>query len=59
MCEVMSKLQTIEKQSRDDCKESKDFELQMLYGQLCLEAKRMQTNHWQHCEVCQSGPVSA
>ena len=55
-CEVMSALKLYENEARIRLRESKEFELQMLFGQACLEAKRLQTNHWNHCEICQSGP---
>lgn len=54
MCSVMNELKRIEDQARKDCHGGAEYEIQALYGQLCLEAQRMQRNHWASCETCQS-----
>ena len=56
-CEVMTKLQGIEAQARKDCNQESAYELQAIYGQMCLEAQRMQKTHWDRCELCQSAEV--
>jgi hypothetical protein len=56
-CSVMMRLKAIEEQARKLCSEQSEYELQIVYGQHSLEAKRIQELHWQECGICQNSTV--
>ena len=54
-CETEKELEFGEQAARRMLRASKDDHLQMLYAQWALEAKRMQSVHYDSCLDCQQG----
>lgn len=53
-CDTMESLKAAEAEARERCYATEDFYLQMLHGQTCIEAQRLQGQHCDACETCQN-----
>jgi hypothetical protein len=53
-CSVMTRLKAIEEQARKLCSEQSEYELQIVYGQHSLEARRVHELHFMECGLCQN-----
>ena len=58
-CDEMNELVDAEGWSRKLCHMAMSDHLQMLYGQWMLDAKRVQSIHFELCETCQKQEVKA